>query len=255
MTKPSLKTPATSTALAVVENKPVDLAKIDASQMRNCFAFDEKLLAERALAMMQHIEGLKKERAVKGILAGIYLAQIKASLGHGEFNAWCAKYLGKSKRMGEYYMALAAKFSRSSKLLLPEVVAANQLSLDLKTKGSTGAAFMAKLDKFVGALGLTELMQKHGVIQRGGYQQRALPPAETPGAGAARSEEELLAIAEAAAFQQCTDAVAAARKTLTNELRWSALTLESAGLVDAQLKSLAAEFHELLLKARHAAQS
>ena len=237
-------------ALAVVENKPVDLDNLKNDTVS---LFDPKLHGERVLAMMQHIEGLKKERAVKAILAGIYLAQIKAALGHGEFNQWCAKHLGNSKRSAERYMALAGRFSRSSKLLLPELVGANQLSLDLtNVKNDGGKAVLAKLDKFVGNLGLTELMQKHGVIQRGGYRPAPLPaPANDASAGREETEEEKINRAEVAAFEMCVGKVEDARKALLSDLAWADLTVESAKQIEAKLKQTLNEFQERIQQAKH----
>lgn len=243
-----------STSLAVVETKPIDLDKLDGLQKSNSWTFDSDELGRRAKSMFEYVESLKTERSKKAILVGVYLHQVRAALPHGEFDSWKTKHFAKSRSTIGNYMALAAKFSRSAKLLLPEVVAANQLSLDLKAKGSTGEAFMAKLDKFVGNSGLTELMQKHAVIQRGGYrpspQPSAPPPETTNDAG-----DEPFDKAEATAFQKCSDAVEAARKALTNELYWTALTVESAELIEAQLKSLQATFHDLILKAKHARQN
>jgi hypothetical protein len=165
------------TTTTLTTTKPIDLDKTSPDQIRNSFVFDAEETGARAKAMLGHIEGLKKERAVKALLVGIYLHQVKIALPHGEFNAWCTAQLGNSKRKAELYMSLAAKFSRSAKLLLPELIGANQLSLDLaNVQDEGGRAILGKLDAFVGELGLTELLRHHGVISplgaRGGSTTR-----------------------------------------------------------------------------------
>lgn len=248
MSKKTLKASSSSAVAVLDPKKPIDLEKVDGNQIRNSFAFDADKVGEIALAMLANVEGLKKERAQKGILAGVYLQQVKAALGHGPFNTWCAKHLGKSKRMGEYYMALAAKFSRSAKLLLPEIVGANQLSLALEAKGSDAKAFKTKLEKFVGEKGLTELMQVHGVIKRGG-NQRPEKPADT-------EDDQTPPVSlrpEAQAYDDMVQALTAAEDVLLDEVRWSLFTPELAERVEPLLKRLLTRFHERTLQARHEA--
>lgn len=169
--------PASVTSTAIVPATRVDLEKLDANglnQKRNCCVFDANLLAQRAKEMLSNIDGLRKERAMKAILAGIYLSEIKSVLGHGEFTAWIQDNFPTSKRTTQHYMQLAAKFARASKLLLPELISANQFTLELVTTDETSGVMKAKLEKFVGERGLTDLFHKHGVLgQRGGAQQKA----------------------------------------------------------------------------------
>lgn len=171
-------------------------------------------------------------------------------MGHGEFGSWKGKHFGDAKsRTVNRYMDLAAKFCRSSKLLLPEIVAANQLSLDLQAKGSTGKAFMGKLDKFVGNSGLTELMQKHGVIQRGGHRPQPQPETNTIETTGAEEHGQ----AEAAVFGVAIKAVETAERALMNDVLWHDLTPEAAKAVDAKLRALQVRFHERVLKHLHEA--
>lgn len=236
--------------------KPVDLDKLAgahldaADQKRNSFVFDANSLTERVRQMFTHLDGLEKERAMKAVLCGIYLAEIKAKTPHGEFSGWLASNFPSSVRKGQYYMALAAKFSRSSKLLLPELIAANQISLALEAPDATGEALMAKLDKFVGTSGLTDLLRKHGIVKQGGNQRPALPAPATPEAAAAqeRQNEEQ---AEARMFASVMDTITKAEQHLLAELTWSMLTPDSAELLENKLKSVLASYHERLLRARH----
>jgi hypothetical protein len=245
MSKPSNSSPV----LTLAANKPIDLEKITGDQIRNSFAFDADALGQRAKAMLDHVEQLKTERAQKAVLAGIYLQQVKAELGHGGFNQWSSKHFAKSKRTVEYYMQLAAKFCRSSKLLLPELIGANQLSLALEAKDQSGEVFKSKLEKFVSQKGLTELMQQHGVIKRGGLKAAAPKPAadsseETPPASLSPDAE---------AFQQCFDAVKDAESVLLDDVRWSLLTPETAAQILPLLKRLTERFTDRLQQARHEA--
>jgi hypothetical protein len=251
MSKALVKSPSKTAAVAVIA-KPqrLDLDKLDAEQMRNNFVFDATEHGRRALAMITHVEGLKVERSKKAIMAGVYLKQVKAVLGHGPFNAWCSEHLGKSKRMGEYYMALAVKFARSTKLDFPELAGANQLTLDLKAQDSDGRAVLAKLDKFVGSKGLTELMHQHGVIKQGGARPGPTPK-PTPGGADDGAGEPTLDEAEAAARSTGLAAVETATQALLNDVLWHDLTPENAALIETKLKALAAQFHDRLLKLKH----
>jgi hypothetical protein len=230
-------------------SKPVDLDKLDSAQIGNSFRFDAEASGKRALAMLQHVDGLRRERAMKATLAGIYLSQVRIALPHGEFEAWAAQHLGKSVRTARNYMQLAAKFSRSAKLLLPEIIGANQLTLDLEAQDNDGRAILAKLDRFVGECGLTELMHRHQVIKQGGARPPAAPAlgAGDAPAGPAPTTEE----AEAAARDAVAAALTAAEKTLLAEITWHDLTLDAAERADALLRDLAAKFHERLLRHRH----
>lgn len=251
---------------ALIAAKPIDLEKLDAAQIRNSCEFDADASGKRALAMLQHVDGLRKERAVKAILAGLYLHQVKLALDHGEFGAWKNKHLGNSRsRSANHYMDLAAKFARSAKLLLPEILGANQLTLDLQAQDSDGRAILAKLDQFVGERGLTDLMHRHGVIKQGGAREPALPAAtpsdsgeDTASDSATREDaapaDDMAAAerASAAARDAALRTVADAERHLLKPELWHDLTDEGAALVDAKLKGLHAAFHERLLKRRHA---
>ncbi|MDF3058052.1 MAG: hypothetical protein K0R17_2267 [Rariglobus sp.] len=255
MPKASAK-PSTKTASVAVlaKSKPIDLEKLDAGQVGSSFRFDAKEHGKRAVAMIAHVEGLKKERSMKAILAGIFLHQVKLSLEHGEFEAWMSEHLGKTARTGRNYMALAAKFSRSTRLILPELVGANQLSLDLTAKNDDGRAVLVKLEKFVGSKGLTELMQQHEVIKQGGARPApATTTTSAPGGADDGAGEPTVDEAEDAARSTGLEAVETAHKALMNDVLWHDLTPENAALIEGKLKTLADCFHARLLKLKHAA--
>lgn len=249
---------AHTTALAVIDpKKPVDLEKLAPGQIRNSCEFDAAELGRRAQAMLSHIEALKVERAQKAVLAGLYLHQVKDALGHGTFREWtqehfgnsCQNGIGVSQRSITNYMGLAAAFCRKSKLLLPEIVASQQLSLTLEAKGSDAQAFKAKLQKFVGERGLTELMALNGVIKQGGNQRPA--DAAKPAAQDQPPPDSLRP--EAQIYNDFVEAVERAERVLLDDARWLEITPELGERVEPLLKRLLTQYHEKVLRAKHEA--
>lgn len=246
--------PKAPTKALVKPNKPIDLDVIEAGQIGNSFRFDPAAHGKRAVAMIAQVEGLKKERAIKATLAGIYLHGVRLALDHGEWEAWAAKHLGKSVRTARNYMSLAAAFSRKSKLLLPEMVGANQLTLDLQAQDSDGRAILAKLDKFVGGEGLTALMQKHGVLSAPAPKS---PIANTPAgdretAHAEKTDEEKHAEAIDTLRRSALDTL-----TAFNEIRdrWQLLSDDQLRVTLGDIRTLGKVIHGWLEtpKARRAA--
>lgn len=239
----------------IVLTKPVDLDQLNSThldavdQKRHSVVFDAKSLTQRVGQMFAHLDGLAKERATKAILCGIYLAEIKAKTGHGEFTGWLQENFPNAVRSAQRYMALAAKFSRSSKLLLPELIAANQISLALEAPDATGEALMAKLDKFVGTSGLTELLTRHGIVKRGGNRHTTNQDTAAPDAKA--EPEPTLEEGAVTAFTNVFNAIDEAERVLLSETNWALLDVEKAEMLDGKLKSLAASFHERALRLRH----
>jgi hypothetical protein len=226
--------------------KPLDLEKVEPGQIGNSFRFDADELGSRARAMMDHVEALKVERAMKAVMAGIYLHQVKLALDHGQFEDWSRKHLEKSERTARHYMALAAAFCRKSKLLLPELVASQQLSLDLTAKGSDAKAFKSKLEKFVGERGLTTLMELHGVIKRGGNRT-------TPADGDDDATPPDSLRPEARIYSEFVEAVESAERVLLDDARWLEMTPDLAERVEPLLKRLLVRYHERILRAKHEA--
>ncbi len=255
--KPASKKKAPAAPLALVDsNKPVDLATLDGAQISNGWKFDAKDLGARARAMLEHVEQLKTEHAQKAVLAGVYLCQVRVSLGYGPFVAWLKEHFCNgckspvSLRTAYNHIALAEKFSRSAKVMMPELVASDQLTLDLQAPKGAGQQLLAKLVKFVGHLGLTDLYRRHGILKKGGKRTAAAPAAgdDTPPPPASMSPEAL-------AYQQMVDAVNDASKALLDDVRWSLLRPEAAAKVDPLVKKLASDFHNRLLQARHEASA
>jgi len=249
MPKKALK--PSSTAVAVIDpKKPVDLEKIEPGQILHSAKFDTAALFTRAGEMLSHIAALKTERAMKGVLAGLYFEQLKNALPHGEFMEARRKYIGDTNwATATRLMALARKFCRSAKLLLPELVASQQLSLTLEAKGSDAQAFKAKLQKFVGERGLTELYALHGVIKQGGNQRPAdaAKPAvqDQPPPDSLRPEAQI--------YNDFVEAVERAERVLLDDARWLEITPELGERVEPLLKRLLTQYHEKVLRAKHEA--
>lgn len=244
----------TNTSLAIA--KPVNLETLDGEQLdqkRNSFVFDANSLTQRVHAMFANLDGLQKERAMKAVLCGLYLAEIRAKTPHGEFVPWMHANFPSSVRKAQYYIQLAGKFAKSAKLLLPELIATEQISLQLTTDDATAQAALAKLEKFVGNTGLTELLTRHGIVKRGGNQRlAALPaPASSDAPPAIADEAKEAQEATRAVFTNAEGVIKTAETYLTGDLFWSSITVDSASMIEAKIKALEARFHERFLKYRH----
>ena len=240
---------------ALVPLKPINLETLDGEQLdqkRNSFVFDANSLTQRVQAMFANLDGLQKERAMKAVLCGLYLAEIRAKTAHGEFVPWMHANFPSSVRKAQYYIQLAGKFAKSSKLLLPELIATEQITLQLTTDDATAKTALAKLEKFVGSTGLTDLLRKHGIVKRGGHQTKtpALPaPADTTPAIVDEAKEAQEATS--AVFTQATGILKTVETYLTGETFWSSITVDSASMIEAKIKALEARFHERFLQYRH----
>ena len=172
------KSSINAAALAVVgKQQPVDFETLPKGQICHSVTFDSDALFGRAVAMLEQLGALKQERAMKAVLAGIYFEQLKNALPHGEFSKAREKHIGaKDIKTSTRLMALARAFCKTTKLLLPEIVASQQITLALEAPGSDAQAFKRKLEKFVGERGLTELYHLHGVIKVGGNHRPVVPP-------------------------------------------------------------------------------
>lgn len=248
---PTASMPKTTSLAVVHSDKPIDLEKLDAVQIRNSsFVFATAELTRRGKAMLANMDSLKTERAMKAILTGIFFKQSKIQLGHGAFEAWTKENFAQSKRTIEYYMKLALVFSRSAKLMLPELAGTNQLALDLEAPTSEASTVKAKLEKFVGARGVTELLKKHRILKRGGKK--------TPhddGEDGDEQDDVTPEQAAAAAYDTAYAAIEAASKTMLSDLVWTDLSIDGAAKIEAKIAELETAFHQRLLKSRFEARA
>jgi hypothetical protein len=127
---------------------------------------DLKKLQATAVAQVRAVAELEAKAGMGACIAGMTLLRVKHSTPHGKFGAWIeanAKH-GVGHRQANYYMRLALVFLEKARVQKPDLLAlpGDQLSLDV---GDNHAAkqLLAKLQKFVGDLSLTELLIKHGI--------------------------------------------------------------------------------------------
>jgi hypothetical protein len=114
---------------------------------------------------------MESKAAMGGILAGLTLHRVKASLPHGKFGAWVAQISTSGgnlpavkKSQASNYMRLALVFVEKAKVQKPDLLAlpGDQTALELGDNAQH-ARFLGKLNGFVGDLSLNELLIKHGI--------------------------------------------------------------------------------------------
>ncbi len=128
-------------------------------------------LEKVVLAQVDFFRRNQPETASRIILAALGMRRIKASVGHGNWEPWQKRnivpILGPAaSRTIRNWMRLADRFVEDSELTLPEFLSlpGDQTELALNAKKDESARrLMARLEKFVGDLGPTELMVKHGI--------------------------------------------------------------------------------------------
>lgn len=130
-------------------------------------------LQAAALAQLAAVGEMESKAALGGVLSGMTLLRVKASMPHGTFGKWLqdSNWNGRSnstpasrQRTAGYYMRLALIFVEKTKATVPDLLAlpGDQLSLDL-ADNAAGKRLAAKLQKFVGDCSLYELLVKHGI--------------------------------------------------------------------------------------------
>jgi hypothetical protein len=145
----------TLTALAIINS-----AEIKAS------GTDLDLLKQSAIQQFMRLRCLRGEETLRGLLLGLTLHRIKASLPYGEFGTFIkASPTGFSDRWVNYLMRLALVFVDKSRATKPELLALPGDQAELALDGMAGAqrAFTEKAMKFVGDLSLAELLEKYGI--------------------------------------------------------------------------------------------
>jgi hypothetical protein len=127
-------------------------------------------LKEAAIAQCAAITDLEGKAAIGGILAGMTLHRVKASLKHGEFGPWLNQIstsggnLKIKHSQASNYMRLALVFiekADAQKFEMMALTGGGEL-LDL-TETSQGQSLASKLQKFVGDSSLNELLVKYNI--------------------------------------------------------------------------------------------
>lgn len=181
-------------------NTIIALATFTAPELRA----DAKQLAHLQQGVIEQVKvmtRLRGEEALRGLLVGMTLLRIKASLPHGQFTPWIKGNLAWSERYCRYMMQLGLVFVEKTKAKKPEILALPGEQVELALDGMEGAQrqIFAKAQKFVGDLSLTELFEKHGLkeVKKLGGKRTAADDGEdakepvTPEQLTARAREDL----------------------------------------------------------------
>jgi hypothetical protein len=226
-----------TSALSLYENNQVRLADDQLSSL-------EKTVVEQ----MSFFRRNQPETSMRVILCGLALRRIKASLKHGQWEPWTKRIIAPlfgahASRYIRNWMRLADKFVETSKLTLPDFLALPGDQTELALAAETNAEakrLMARLEKFVGDLGPTELMIKHGVREAekkprtlGGEKE------ETPAATEARH-----AITVQDRFNELDQAL----NTLPDKTVWMSLSKRQHADLRARAHATAAHYDQLWVK-------
>lgn len=123
-------------------------------------------LQQAAILQFARLRSIRHEETLRGLMLGLMLHRIKASLPYGDFGKWIkANNASVKDRWVNYLMRLSLVFVSSSKLTKPMLLAlpGDQTELQLDTMEGQQRAFMEKAMKFVGEHSLSELLDKHGI--------------------------------------------------------------------------------------------
>jgi hypothetical protein len=127
-------------------------------------------LQAAAAAQVAAVGEMEGKAALGGILAGITLHRVKASMPHGTFGKWIEEKLpsgnfwtpATAKKNASYFMRLALVFLEKANVRVPELLA---LPADraLDFADSSGSRLADKLRKFAAGKSLNELLVLYGI--------------------------------------------------------------------------------------------
>lgn len=146
--------PNTISALSIVGSAEL---KADTEQL--------SLLQASAVEQFRRMRAMREEEALRGVLLGLTLHRVKASLPHGEFGKWAKMHATFGERWVNYLMKLALIFIDKSKATKPELLACpgDQIALAIDGMEGEQRRFVTKAKKFVGELSLAELLDKYEI--------------------------------------------------------------------------------------------
>lgn len=208
---------------------------------------DDKLtlLQQSVTEQFRRLRALRGEEALRGLLLGLTLHRVKASLPYGEFTKWAKENATFGERWVNYLMKLALVFIDKSKATKPELLALPGDQAELALEGMEGAqrTFTTKAIKFVGNLSLSELLDLYeikGGKKLGGAREAGAEdePKEkvTPEQLAARAREDLAQL------------VTTARQLLLADNVCQHLSPAEVKSFDASFKALSTEWRASLKK-------
>ena len=144
------------------------------------------LLQKGVIEQVHVMRRLRGEEAMRGLLVGLTLLRIKASLPGGQFTGWLKEHITVFKdRYCRYLMQLALVFVERTKASKPELLALPGEQVELSLDGKEGAQrkLFEKAAKFIGEHSITELLEKHGLKEKkklGGPRESADAEPEAP---------------------------------------------------------------------------
>lgn len=227
--------PNTVSALALIGSSEL---KADSKQLA--------LLQASAAEQFRRLRLLREEEALRGLLLGLTLHRVKASLPHGQFGKWSKAQATFGERWVNYLMKLALVFIDKAKATKPELLACpgDQTELTLDTLEGEQRRFVQKATKFVGKNSLAELLDLHGIkeTKKLGGKRTASNEAEEPTEKATPEQLSLRAREDLAQF------VTLGRQLLLADNVCQHLTPAEVKSFDASFKALGAEWRASLKK-------
>lgn len=207
-------------------------------------------LKKAAVAQCAAVSEMEGRAAVGGILAGLTLHRVKASLKHGEFGPWIAQ-IGTSgsnlapvtQRMCNNYMRLALVFLEKTKANTTNLLAlpGDKAGLEL-AESNDGRALAEKLQKFVAGCSLNELLIKHGIK---GVVREGDAGTEDGGTTAAAGGEDY--------FADVAQTLDGFRQIVTSRESLVRLSPKQLDLLNETVSDAVAQFRKLYAEARKGA--
>lgn len=124
------------------------------------------LLQSGVIQQLELMRRLRGEEAMRGLMVGLTLQRIKASLPHGQFVPWMKAHISLwSDRYCRYLMRLALAFVEKTKAKKPELLALPGEQIEMNLEGAEGArrTLLEKMARFVGDHSLADLFEKYGI--------------------------------------------------------------------------------------------
>lgn len=248
LVKPRLPLPLPSTT-------PVSMAKTNTVSALALIGSSELKADSKQLALLQasaaeqfrRLRLLREEEALRGLLLGLTLHRVKASLPHGQFGKWSKAQATFGERWVNYLMKLALVFIDKAKATKPELLACpgDQTELTLDTLEGEQRRFVQKATKFVGKHSLAELLDLHGI-----KETKKLGGKRTAGCDDDDSEETKATPEQltARAREDLAQFVTLGRQLLIADNVCQHLTPADVKAFDSSLKALCAEWRASLKK-------
>lgn len=152
----------TSPALALVASPGFKVVDAQLAQLQSDAVSHYLRMAEIA----KQRDGLRYEESLRGVVLGVELLRIQASLPYGQWGKWCEKHLPNlGSRWINYLMALALVFLAKAKITKPVQLAlpGEQTALLIDGPASDSALMLKKAQKFVAEKSLSELLAEHEI--------------------------------------------------------------------------------------------